>query len=807
MSHANAIDSSDAKQTLSPAQLKAVREAGQVIAPNWPLDRSIAVNPLWEYRDRPIRDAAAQVATLRGFQALMPADWFLDRWQKDIHPEHLRRAAAEYGVATSEAGLIRALKTDCPAPGLTLVSDILDQGSQVSFDVPWQEEIVHQISQFCARYFQSLDEDPEAVPEADNLYREWLANVREDRGLSIVMDEPGLIERFRQLPENSDQLIAAACADMGIGEQRLKAVGTALLLSVNGWAAWVAYRRWQARLAGMDIDEMPQLLAIRLAWEWVLWQGHAQSPAPGGTLAQRWRATLDQLLLNMENIREWQTPFWVWQRAAELAYQDALSREFQRPVPAISEKRPSLQAVFCIDVRSERIRRALEVLNPDIQTLGFAGFFGLPLAYQPAGGDYQQPQLPGLLAPQVTLSEQSAEAVSRKRGPAKHITVVDEALKSPASSFSLIEGTGLLYAGKLVKETLFPGTKKHPVRSLSHGEALALHQNGQPLSLEGRVALCSGLLGALNWSRRFARTVLLVGHGSVSRNNPHAAGLDCGACCGQSGELNVRILCDLLNDPEVRQGLAGKGFNIPDDTRFVAALHNTTTDEIQCFERVDARISAWLESAAHRTRLERAGSLGIEERRPGALKKQLEKRGQDWSQVRPEWGLANNAAFVVAPRWRTRHLNLQGRSFLHDYDWQADPDLSVLTTILTAPMVVTHWINMQYNLSVTDNEHWGSGNKVLHNVVGQHLGVFEGNGGDLRIGLPRQSVHDGQHWLHQPQRLSVYVAAPREAIEQVSRENAVVRMLIDNEWLFLLRIGEKAGVPERYFKGEWTGDC
>ena len=75
-------------------------------------------------------------------------------------------------------------------------------------------------------------------------------------------------------------------------------------------------------------------------------------------------------------------------------------------------------------------------------------------------------------------------------------------------------------------------------------------------------------------------------------------------------------------------------------------------------------------------------------------------------------------------------------------------------------MIVTHWINGQYFLSTTDNDRFGSGNKVLHNVVGGHIGVFEGNGGDLRIGLALQSLHDGERWQHEPLRLTVVVDAP-----------------------------------------------
>jgi uncharacterized protein YbcC (UPF0753/DUF2309 family) len=138
-------------------------------------------------------------------------------------------------------------------------------------------------------------------------------------------------------------------------------------------------------------------------------------------------------------------------------------------------------------------------------------------------------------------------------------------------------------------------------------------------------------------------------------------------------------------------------------------------------------------------------------------------------------------------------MNLGGRSFLHDYHFEDDENFSVLELIMTAPMVVTHWINLQYYASTVDNARYGSGNKVLHNVVGGHIGVFEGNGGDLRIGLPMQSLHNGSDWVHTPLRLSVFIEAPREAIAAVLGKHAGVRALVDNGWLHLFQFDAAEG--------------
>ena len=240
------------------------------------------------------------------------------------------------------------------------------------------------------------------------------------------------------------------------------------------------------------------------------------------------------------------------------------------------------------------------------------------------------------------------------------------------------------------------------------------------------------------------------------------------------------------------------GIAIPADTLFVAALHDTTTDQVSILDAAAlppshaqdlALLKAQLAEAGKAARIERAPRLGITGD-PSAEARVI-TRALDWSEVRPEWGLAGCAAFIAAPRALTRNVDLGGRAFLHSYDWRKDDGFRTLELILTAPLVVASWISLQYYASTVDNRVFGSGNKVLHNVVGG-FGVFEGSGGDLRVGLPLQSISDGRELAHEPLRLTAVIAAPVDAIDRVLAAHDHVRALVENGWIHLLALDGEA---------------
>jgi uncharacterized protein YbcC (UPF0753/DUF2309 family) len=515
---------------------------------------------------------------------------------------------------------------------------------------------------------------------------------------------------------------------------------------------------------------------------------------------------------------------WLLQRAVEIAWTSELVAKLPDGFAAARPDSAAVQAVFCLDVRSEVFRRALEAQGKDIQTLSCAGFFGLPVEYAPLAADSARPQLPGLLAPKYRVTDtgvpESLEATRTARLEAEH---AEKAFKSSSlSMFAYVDAMGLLYGKKLLDEVFGRKSREHDhhedaglsaAESQTRTPRMTSRVDGAAITIEERCALAEGLLRMMSLTRGFAPLVLLVGHGAATRNNPYAAGLDCGACCGQSGDVNARAAAALLNDTDVRAGLSARGIAIPTTTQFVAGLHNTTTDDVTLFDvatvatthgpELDA-LRATLARASTVARRDRAPRLGLGELSDKELHAAVVERTKNWAEVRPEWGLAGNAAFIVAPRERSRQLDLQGRAFLHDYRFAEDPDFALLEQIMTGPMVVCHWINFQYYMSTVDNARYGSGNKLLHNVVGGHLGVFEGNGGDLRIGLSIQSLHNGERWMHEPLRLSVFIEAPHAAIDRVLGKHAKLRELVDNEWLHLFQLDPTRRAVLARRNGGWT---
>jgi uncharacterized protein YbcC (UPF0753/DUF2309 family) len=825
---------------VTPSMAEQIDAACNRIAPVWPLDRFVAVNPFHGLVEQRFEEAAATFRRIADARMYMPRAWYREQLDSGrINDEDLAEAArlCNSDLTPRELRAAAAAEHKTPRGGVPLLTALVDE---LDAD-DWSSFVVERISHHCAAYFDMGQATWKRPWEGMSLYASWRRFAAMDYSLTL-MGQDAMRSRVKALPESPRACIASALGRLGIPETAALDYMHAALLDIGGWAAWTRLLRWEQELAGGSDDTIVELLAIRLAWDVLLYE-HKSTP----TLRPRWREICARLGRGETgagvggdragNGRDDAEVEHVLLTALELGYQRRLIADIGRSADAEPPKtRPAVQAAFCIDVRSEIIRRAFETVCPKAQTLGFAGFFGVPIAHVPLGAVEPRSHMPVLLTPKYKVcstihdadaedAEQALATQRRRTGIAKSW----KAFKMGASScFSFVEAAGLLlYAPKIIADSFgwsrpvaapddlhLDGATEQRVgptlEASGHGDCSHAHDDHAPhdfgIPEVDRVPLAEGILKAMSMTENFARLVLLVGHGSTVVNNPHATGLDCGACGGMTGEASARVTAALLNDTNVRRGLSARGIAIPADTWFIGALHDTCVDEVGLFDthRLPAgyaeelaEVKSWLKQAGEVTRLQRAARLGLEQQPLNAVTADVRRRSRDWAQVRPEWALAGCAAFIAAPRARTRGLDLGGRTFLHDYHWEQDAGFGVLELIMTAPMVVAGWINLQYYGSTTDNRRFGSGNKVLHNVVGGAIGVLEGNAGDLRVGLPMQSLHDGKQWMHEPMRLSVFLEAPQQAIDDIIAGHDLVRQMLDNGWLHLFRIDDAGDVHRR----------
>lgn len=776
-----------------------LQQVQRFIAPSWPLRDMVAVNPFEGVSEFNFLELRNKLSSVRDGDLLPPLSYFQMKFdQGDFTIDAVQQAFATCtkhdhaqfdGISFQDVS--KALLTS-PAGeekrSERLVFTIAESVEHLACHtgITWPVAITAEISRFCATYFdqgQATWKQPVAI---DGLYAGWRNTARIDRRAELL-GLKGFRKFVTQLPSSPADAIAHLVAKLQLEPFKFDMMMTQLM-SIPGWASYIKYCDRETGVENTLESELLGLLAIRLAYDVALvhagvadgsiYRLATQTALTGKRSDAPYKAARDDASIRL-----------VLQTAIENHYRNELiaglnSAEPQPGPNVAAVNRMSTQMVFCIDVRSEPIRRQLESQSPSLETFGFAGFFGIAANHVEIGQANGTPQCPVLLSPSVTASDESdnPNALNIK----DHQKSAQQAWKSfqgaAMAGFSFVESCGLAYAWRLIADTLrLPGKqttqKTRPKLTLvTDDEVTARGQMGH------------SILQNLGLVRDFARLVVFCGHGSQTKNNPLAASLDCGACGGHSGEVNARIAADLLNDPSVRDYLASKGIQVPQDTHFMAGLHNTTTDNIS-FPDADSVPSSHhgdlltlqnvCDRSSERARSERSVRFG-----PSTSPEQIETRSRDWSEVRPEWGLAGNAAFVVAPRKRTQALGLGGRVFLHSYDHKLDSEFKTLELIMTAPMVVTNWINMQYYASTVDNKNYGCGNKALHNVV-SGIGVLEGNSGDLRTGLPFQSLHDGNSLQHAPLRLSVFIDAPAEEVQKVLFSHEHVRKLVVGGWLHL----------------------
>ncbi len=724
-------------------------------------------------------------------------------------------------------------------------------------------EVVHHL---CAR---SL-----AGPSWPGARGPWLELRATATALDTILRVDGAGELVSHLPPAAPAAIAALLEHLGVPpEDRLGLLGR-LLARDPGWPAHLVWRGRHARLgreAGLEDPStegvadglIEELVATRLAIEVLVTTAQAPRllgrPLAAADLLvdcreEQARALAAVVAAGLVGAEPSPEEVRRLARALEplaggrlaLLRTDVLERALRRQLlgqvaagegqgGGSTASAPAAQLVTCIDTRSERLRRHLEPLGP-WETLGAAGFFGIPLRYVATTGVSTE-RAPALLRPVPRVSERA-----RPGGP---LSGTEDCLRAavrtleamPGLPFGWAEAAGWIYGPFVVAGTLVPrGARmlrdgaQRALRAPRRGDLDAVADVGGDVLAEAAAAFVATL-----GTDALAPLVVVAGHGGRLTNNPHVAAYDCGACGGSAGDVNARAMVSALNDPGVRATLRHQGVVVPEDTWFAAALHDTTRDLVEVFDRALVpdrlrdtlrRLEDDLRHAGAQVRSERLSQLpDVRWGTARRLRREVEHRSADWAQPRPEWGLAGAAAIVVGPRALTAGIHLQGRVFLQSYRSDLDPDGTVLEQLLAAPVVVAQWITAQYWASTVDPHRFGAGDKTTHNIVGDgHAlsAVLSGAHGDLRIGLPWQAVsatapraERGGHvdpWRaathHEPVRLLAIVCAEPATIERILARQPSVARLVAGGWITLSAVEPVGGrILTRARDGRWLASA
>jgi uncharacterized protein YbcC (UPF0753/DUF2309 family) len=518
----------------------------------------------------------------------------------------------------------------------------------------------------------------------------------------------------------------------------------------------------------------------------------------------------------------------VWQEAYEKHYRDQILEALHdnRAHRPTRTSRASFQVVTCIDDREEGFRRHLEEIDPTCETFGTGGFFGVPIAF--LGRDHTefsslcplgvQPMHRVLEVPtddrpaRARRFDRGHVAMRRWRGHWREI--LGHGWASILGAYTAGFFAWMWLVGELVFPRQFDRVRRRIERVMlpEHATELVSDEHVDTshaiagFSLREQVERVSGTLQNLGLVRDFARLVVVLGHGSGSRNNPHLSAYDCGACGGRHGGPNARLFCSMANAPAVRAGLRGMGIDIPDDTWFQGGEHNTCNEDIAWSDIAKLPAARATDFARVAAALDRARAMSAHERcrklehappncTPDQALRHVQERSLDPSQVRPELNHVTNAVAVFGRRRLTRGVFFDRRMFLVSYDPTIDAGGAILERLLMAMGPVGAGINLEYYFSRVDVQRYGAGTKLPHNVVGL-IGVMDGWSSDLRTGLPQQMVE-----IHEPMRLLLVIESTPKLVGDILARQPVLRTLVDNGWVRVALVDPDDGTTRNYVPG------
>jgi uncharacterized protein len=768
-----------------------------------PLKDFVHHNTLHAFQDKPFHEAMQKATDLFGYQTYANPTYYLKAWQNG---------------QIGEAQLLKSFNNR----GLTTVAAILESLSNAEKQLQWTGRIGQIRQQWQSRFHVNLDKAVHPLlfrtigSYLDQGFSTWkfpissrgfLASLREvdrqsyyrifkHKRARALLKQPGLsLTRVLELLVGPPAFFGPYLTDMAFAHP--------------GWSGMVAtLQNHPGSLLDSRKITLREFLLFELLLELdALYQRFGNHFSP--LMAEAHQEIPDYFSAVAPS--QAMDVLAGWQDALEWTYYDQLLAGVQQGTTMPIRDGQSFQAFFCIDDRECSFRRHLEELDAHALTFGTPGYFQIDAMFQPVGGKFTTKICPAPMQPGFVLQELPARG-NKQRPKSAHQHFA-------RNSHGLLGGwigtqtLGFVSALRLAANILRPGESSAMVSSFRHigpDSKIALryrgeHQHGLQVGytdteMADRVAR---LLQSTGLVSGFSDLIYLVAHGASSVNNTHYAGYDCGACSGRPGSVNARALAEMANDPEVRQLLLQKGLTLPENTRFVAALHDTTRDEIAWYDEKGLSPAQQRQHEANKIIFQKALQLNARERarrfdlidvkKPAAKVHQaVSRRAMSLFEPRPELNHATNALCIVGRRRLTDHLFLDRRAFMNSYDAATDPDGSLLLGILQAATPVCGGINLEYYFSRVDPDKLGAGSKLPHNVMGL-IGVANGMDGDLRPGLPSQMIE-----MHDPLRLLMVVErAPDELLEILGRHAPTLDWYC-KAWVHLVAVDPKSRALYRF---------
>lgn len=751
-----------------------ITQAALVIGKTWPLYSFVTANPLSGYEGLSFFEAIEQAGNLFDACLLPGAHVFRKAWEENrIGEDEIKKLLYEAGRKQTPEQCLAELEAHPPVENLNENHE-LDR-----LTVKW-------LSLF-------LDEGMAAWPmpfKEMGFYTAWRKLIIYDGDINKKLNEP--------IPKSPEEALFQVLAN--IDEKEHVKIFERHLAALPGWAGFIKYRVENSSIWN---DEYPvsllEFLAVRL------WMAHSLMTPIIPKLTQK----KDHSLLELK---------YLWLEAWEQTWQNRFLKRIKGSSAQSNEMkaiRPDAQLVFCLDSRSEILRRLLEKCG-NYETFGSAGAFGLPMNYRNPENDLVNKSSPAMLPSKYVVHEEPAphheKDVHEYKKEGERIGAYKYFLKRMRnilpSAFGYVEGSGFCYGGFMLLRIFKPNTAdRFMLRHHEGNESIyephicAIDQKNslEEIPPDEKASLVKGVFDSCGW-RTFAPLVIFTGHASHSANNPYASSLDCGACAGNPGKRNARALARLANSKEVRKLLCEKhGIDIPEDTIFIAAEHITSSDDVHLFDSQVPKSHHKILQQVRKDLAEVKKSMTKERlNEPQNAVALAKTKSNSWSEARPEWGLSGHAGYVIGPRSLTINREF-GDCFLSSYDWRIDEDGSILKGIMQGPLLVCQWISNHYYFSTVDNEVFGGGSKITLNITGKY-GTVQGNGSDLKMGLPLQSLmKTDDEVFHNPIRLSTLIQAPKSLITQILVSDEKLKSLVDNGWIHLFIMDpEKNNIIERY---------